>query len=75
MVKDYKVSFKILGQNIKSERLKKGITLHELSQKTGISKNYLVKIEKGEAYEISTLKFVAIALALQVKPYELAEGI
>lgn len=67
--------FKIVGQNIKENREKKGIALEEVSQKTGIRIAYLKKIEHGEAYGLSSTRFFMIAEALDVMPHVLVEGL
>lgn len=50
MENDIKVKFKILGRNIKELREKYNLSLNELSIKSGIRKQYLQKIENGNAY-------------------------
>lgn len=35
------------GQNLKRWRLHRGITLRELEQRTGLKRQYLVRIERG----------------------------
>ncbi len=67
--------FKILGQNIQKQRKKINITLDEFSERTKIRKSYLIKIEKGEAYGLTTTKFFKIAEALEIRPHLLAEGL
>lgn len=70
----YKI-FKILGENIKSVRLAKNITIKILSERTGIRAEYIRKIENGKAYGITLTKHVFyIAKALNVKPSELVKG-
>lgn len=61
-----------LGNNIKKLREEKNITIREMSDKTGIRKEYLKKIESGEAYGVCLEKHMsAIAHALNVKLSEL----
>ncbi len=67
--------FKIIGQNIKENREKKGITLEEVSQKTGIRIAYLKKIENGEAFRVSTKHLFLIAEALNIMPHILVKGL
>ncbi len=67
--------FKIFGQNVQNARIEKGITLDELSQKTGIRKQYLIKIEKGEAVRITASHLFIIAEGLNVKASILAKGL
>lgn len=70
-----KCSFKLLGQNIHNAREKRKITLEELAQKTGIHKQYLFKIERGEAYDVNITHCLLIATILKVKIYTLVEGL
>lgn len=56
--------FKTLGKNIKQVRKSMNISLEELSKVTGIRKNYLIKIEKGNAPGFTTTKFLTIKAAL-----------
>jgi len=44
-VKDF---LKVLGNRIKGERKKKGLTQEELAEKTGISNNFVSYIEAGK---------------------------
>lgn len=68
-------ALKILGQNIKDNREKRGITLEEVSQKTGIRLPYLKKIENGKAVGVSTMHVFIIAEALDVMPHILVKGL
>lgn len=68
-------ALKIIGQNIKENRERKGITLEEVSQKTGIRISYLKKIENGKAVRVSTMHIFIIAEALDVMPHILVKGI
>lgn len=61
--------FEFVGMKIKQKREEKGLTLDELSLKTGISKIYLQKIENGKAYGLSTTRFFRIAYALDTPPH------
>ena len=71
MKKNYDVEtmkiLKILGNNVQKIRLKKNISIKEMSEKTGIREKYLKKIEKGEAMGITTSKIFLIAEALSVR--------
>lgn len=66
---------KFFGQNVKKNRKKKGVTIEELSLKTGIRKQYLEKIERGEAFGVRTSHLFIIADALDVPPHILTEGL
>ena len=60
-----KVSIKLIAQQIKSERLSKGLTQQELAEETGISLRSIQRIENGEVYPRSfTLKVLAEKLEL-----------
>lgn len=65
---------KNIGENIQNCREAKGLTLKEVSEKTGIRKQYLKRIEKGEAPRITTTIYL-IAVALKVYPHELFNGL
>ena len=57
-----------LGNNIQKFREKKQMTIKELSEKTGIRKEYLRKIEDGKAYGVLFDKhLLKIAIALNTK--------
>lgn len=57
-------SFKFF-EKIKRIRQAKGISLHEMSQKAGLSENYLSQVERGKANpSIGTIKKITDALAL-----------
>jgi len=56
-----------LGRRIQQFRIKKGLTLQELAEKTGLTKGYLSKIEKAEkAPPVSTLINLAKALNISI---------
>lgn len=60
-----KVSIKQIAQQLKSERLSKGLTQQELANETGISLRSIQRIENGEVYPRSfTLKVLAEKLGL-----------
>lgn len=50
-------------------RENKKVTLKELSVRTKISKQYLIKIEAGKACSLTINKIFAIAFALKTEPY------
>lgn len=56
----------LLKKKIRQKREEKGLTLNELSLKTGIRKIYLQKIEEGSAYGFTITKFFRIADALEI---------
>jgi transcriptional regulator with XRE-family HTH domain len=56
-----------LGKTIAKFRIKRGLTLQELADKTGYTKGYLSKIEKAEkAPPVSTLINIAKALNIRL---------
>lgn len=75
MKQEYIKVFKTVGENIKNVREEKGMTLEEISVKTGIREKYLKKIEKGEAFGFTATQLMKIACALKVKPHVLVEGL
>ena len=59
--------FKTFGKHIKKLREERSITIEELSEKTGIRKEYLLKIENGTAYGVKIEKhFFRIAKGLKI---------
>lgn len=67
-----KEAFKQLGRHIQKLREERSISIKELSNKTGIRKEYLKKIEDGKAYGVLLNKhLVKNAKAMRVKLSEL----
>ena len=66
---------KIFGQNVKKYREEKGVTLQELSERTGIRKQYIIKIMNGESPGITTKHLFLLAEALGISSCELVTGI
>lgn len=65
-----------LGKHIQKIREEKGVTIAEMSKRTGISAQYLRKIEKGIAYGILIDKHLSkIAIVLKIKLSKLFEFI
>ena len=61
-------TIRVIQNNIKKYRNKRGLTQNKLSEMAGISCDYLSEIERGK--KIPSLKrFIAIADALDI-PYE-----
>ena len=71
---DTKRILKIFGRNVRKQRLIKKITIENLAEKTGIRKQYLERIERGEAVGVSMGHLFSIAKALEIEPHILAEG-
>ena len=74
-MKGIKEKFKIFGFNVQRQRLAKKMPIEVLAEKTGIRKQYLEKIERGEAMGVRTGHLFSIAKALNVEPYILAKGL
>lgn len=69
------IFFVNLGKRISSLREIKGFTINDVVHKTGIRKSYLQKIEKGEAFGITTSHLFKIALALGVSPIKIIKDL
>lgn len=64
---EYKKIFKQFGKHILKLREDRNITINELSDKTGIRKEYLKKIEQGTAYGLMFERhLVKIAKGLKI---------
>lgn len=62
--------FSVLGNAIKHQRIRQGLTRKELSNKINISKDYLSKIENnGHAPSLEVLRKLIHVLNLSVDPY------
>ena len=60
-----------MGTHIKNLREERGLTIEDISIKTGIRKEYLRKIEQGKAYGVLIDKhLLKIARVLHVTMYE-----
>ena len=62
------------GKNVQNIRLKRNLTLEEVSDKTGIKISYLKKIEKGEAKRVSTKHLFLFVEVFEVGPSRFFEG-
>ena len=63
-----------LGKHINKIREKKSISLSEISEKTGIRKSYLQKIEEGSAYGVLIERhLIKIANTLNITLKELLD--
>lgn len=67
-----KALLKAIAQEFKSTRLKRGLTIEELSDLCGLHEKYLQTIERNHR-NISLSVFVQIAKALKVSPSKLLE--
>ena len=67
-----KITFIQIGQHVQKLREERNMSIKELSEKTGIRKEYLRKIEQGIAYGVLLEKhFSKIANAFNLKLSEL----
>lgn len=64
---------KIIGLNIKAERIKKELSQDQLAELIHSSRNTISMIERGKQ-NLSVLKFIAIAKALKIDINNLIEG-
>jgi transcriptional regulator with XRE-family HTH domain len=64
----------ILGEAIRVERLKAGLTQEELAEKADLSLNYIGNIERAE-YQITVETLAKIAKALKTNVSELTKGV
>lgn len=55
--------FNIIRANIKKERERKGLTQQQLADKTGITMNYLAKIE-SQKWDVVLLSLFLVALLM-----------
>ncbi|MHB8141063.1 MAG: helix-turn-helix domain-containing protein [Vulcanimicrobiaceae bacterium] len=60
------------GAKIRKARLKKGWTLQQLAEKTGLSHPFLSRIETGERRELTLSNAAALCVALGLTLEELA---
>ena len=66
--------YKILGDTIRSERLKAGLTQEQLAEKANLARNYIGNIERAE-YKVTLEALFRIAKALKVTIHDLTRGI
>ena len=63
----------ILGEAIRAERIKAGLTQEELAEKADLARNYIGNIERAE-YKVTVETLVKIAKALGVRVGDLVDG-
>ena len=63
-----------IGENIRNERLKQGITQEQLAEMSNLSLNFISTIGRKEKQNISINSLMAIASALNIPSYELLKG-
>jgi transcriptional regulator with XRE-family HTH domain len=69
--RDYRV---ILGEAIRVERKRVGLTQEKLSEKADLHPNYIGRVERGEEH-VSLIALRRIARALKVRVADLVQGI
>jgi len=56
---------KILGTNIRSERIRQGFSQEKLAEKSGLHRTYIGMVERGEK-NITVINYVKITSALSL---------
>jgi transcriptional regulator with XRE-family HTH domain len=62
------------GRRLQQLRKKKGIKQIELAEHTSIARTYISKVENGRT-EICLRRLEELAIALNMKPWELLKGV
>jgi transcriptional regulator with XRE-family HTH domain len=65
--------YKIVGDAVRAERLKAGLSQEQLAEKCNLARNYIGNIERAEK-RISLETLSRVAKALNVKPENLIRG-
>jgi len=65
---------KILGETIRAERIKAGLTQEELAEKADLARNYIGNVERAE-YRITVETLARIAKALNLRVNDLTRDI
>lgn len=66
--------YKILGENIRVQRVKIGFSQEQLAEKAQLSRNYIGNIERAE-HKVTVEALARIAKALKVTIHDLTRGI
>ncbi|HHJ3433234.1 TPA: helix-turn-helix domain-containing protein [Enterococcus faecium] len=66
---------KNLGQKIKIGRIKKGVTIIDLSSISGMTESYLSNVENGKIKAPSLRSYLKICYALNINPIEFFSNI
>ncbi len=61
---------KILGETIRAERIKAGLSQEQLAEKANLARNYIGNIERAE-YKVTVETLAQIAKALKVRVRDL----
>jgi transcriptional regulator with XRE-family HTH domain len=65
---------KILGETIRTERLKAGLSQEQLAEKADLARNYIGNIERAE-YKVTLEVLARIAKALKLRVSDLTRNI
>ena len=65
---------KILGETIRAERIKAGLSQEQLAEKADLARNYIGNIERAE-YKVTVEVLARIAKALGMKVRDLVAGL
>jgi transcriptional regulator with XRE-family HTH domain len=65
---------KILGETIRAERIKAGLTQEQLAEKADLARNYIGNVERAE-YKVTVETLAQIARALGLSVHDLTRGI
>ena len=66
--------YKILGEAIRTERLKAGLSQEQLAEKANLARNYIGNIERAE-HKVTLETLAQIAKALKVRVRDLVADI
>jgi transcriptional regulator with XRE-family HTH domain len=59
--------FEGIGQRIRRRRTDLGLSLNEVSELAEVSKNTLIRVEKGQSIQLASLKSIARALQFKIR--------
>ena len=59
--------FEGIGQRVRRRRTDLGLSLNEVSDRAEVSKNTLIRVERGQSIQIASLKRIARALQFKVR--------
>lgn len=65
---------KILGETIRAERTKAGLSQEQLAEKAGLARNYIGNVERAE-YKITVETLALIARALNLRVLDLTRDL
>ncbi|WP_242364012.1 helix-turn-helix domain-containing protein [Limosilactobacillus antri] len=68
------MNINVVGENIAKFRRKRKMTQEQLAEASDLTKNFLSKIERGQAQNFSAINLLKLANALNISVDELVEG-